>query len=149
MYAVSTNDLYVGAGSTKYRKRYKRCSKDSDSDSEPEGHGNQVLNEIKSLRREVQDVLALSKTSKVPPGLKIMLTNTFKCSICHGVIRPPVAYARCCQSILGCESCSDTWYSGEDRRKRSCPLCRRERAFSDTGRVHALDEFLDCVEVFF
>ena len=38
------------------------------------------------------------------------------------------------------------WFVGEDGRSRSCPLCRSERAYSETCRLHGLDEFLTAIQ---
>lgn len=87
--------------------------------------------------------MKLTNDSKLPPGLKVLLMDTFKCSICHDLITPPVAYSRCCQSIVGCETCIDAWYSGEDGRLKSCPLCRRERSSGETARLNGISDFLE------
>ena len=98
---------------------------------------------VKGIRHDLNAVLALSKDTKLPPGLYAKLKDTFKCHICHSTpISPPVIFTRCCKSILGCEGCVDRWYSGEDGRSKTCPLCRAERAFNETGRLHGLDDFL-------
>ena len=79
----------------------------------------------------------LSKGMKLPPGLHRLLHDTFKCNICQSSpIRSPVMFTCCCKSILGCERCVDSWYSGEDGRSKKCPLCRSERAFTETVRIH-------------
>ena len=45
---------------------------------------------------------------------------------------PPVIFARCCKIILGCQSCVDSWYRGEDVQERKhsipgklCPLVKK------------------------
>ena len=85
-----------------------------------------VLNEVKELRNDVMDVMKLSKYSKLPPGLRLLLSETFKCSICQDIIHPPVAYTRCCRSIAGCEQCFDFLYGSDTGRTKCCPLCRSE-----------------------
>ena len=132
------------------RKGYRWEHEESNEDEpSPKRAINQVLTEVVQLRKEINGVMDLSKTSKLPPGLKVMLLNTFKCSICHSSINPPVAYARCCQSIVGCEHCVDRWYSGDEGRMKNCPLCRRERASSEMSRLNGLNDFLDGIKVFF
>ena len=60
---------------------------------------------------------------KLPPGLHTLLHDTLKCNICQSSpIRPPVMFTRCCKSILGCERCVDSWYSGEMDDQKSA-LC--------------------------
>ena len=100
--------------------------------------------EIRGIRKDISTVLTLSKGMKLPPGLHTLLHDTFKCNICHSSpIHPPVIFTRCCKSILGCERCVDSWYSGEDGRSKKCPLCRSERAFTETIHIHGLDDFLN------
>ena len=113
-----------------------------------EKRSKQVLNELKGLRKDVNSVLRLTKSSKLPPGLKLLLMDTFKCPICCSLIKPPVSYSRCCQSIVGCEACIDAWYSGAEGRLKSCPLCRRERAGGKTTRLNGMSDFLEQVIVF-
>ena len=56
----------------------------------------------------------------------------------------PVIFARCCKSILGCEACVDTWFGGGQGSK-TCPLCRAERAYTETCRLNELDNFLSTI----
>ncbi len=163
LYAVKQQDMYK-SGETP-RSKLKSCKRaavsgfGSDTDDEwtttdreksnPTPIVKECLSEMKLMRSEFQDFMTVTPTSKMPPGLKLIIGKTFMCHICMTVVTPPVAYTRCCQSILGCETCSDMWYSGEEGRRKHCPLCRRERAATETARLHGLNEFLDCVKVFF
>ena len=38
----------------------------------------------------------------------------------------------------------DKWFRGDDNEstRRSCPLCRGERAYADTSIIKGLDDFL-------
>ena len=123
---------------------------DSSSETEetkPPSKRSKILDDlvvsVKGIRHDLNAVLALSKDTKLPPGLYAQLKDTFKCRICHSTpMSPPIIFSRCCRSILGCDVCVDRWYAGEDGRLKTCPLCRAERAFSETGRLHGLDDFL-------
>ena len=96
------------------------------------------------MQNEMKAVFTLSKGTRLPPGLYLQLRKTFKCQICHSSpIKPPVIFTRCCKNILGCDVCVDRWYGGEDGRAKTSPLCRSERGFSEIGRLHGLDEFLE------
>ena len=57
-------------------------------------------------------------------------------------MQPPVVVAKCCKSILGCESCTNNWYSGPDAMTKTCPLCRAERGFTETMILNGLHDFL-------
>ena len=154
MYAVKQGQLLVMH--TRRRKstvakgtEYISENDSSDEEQRPKAKRCSVLEEIKGLRKDIQGVMSLTENSKLPPGLKGLLINTFKCSICHCAIKPPVSFTRCCLSIVGCEQCVDQWYGGEEGRTKSCPLCRRERACSETCRLNGLSDFLEAIQVFF
>lgn len=106
----------------------------------------EVLSEIKAVRKDLQGLFQLSKGMKLPPGLHRQLCDTFKCQICHlAPIRPPVIFTRCCKQLVGCQSCVNQWYLGEQGIGHSCPLCRCERAYAETTAVKGLDDFLTVV----
>ena len=50
--------------------------------------------------------------------------------------------SKCCKTILGCESCVNRWFSGNDALTKDCPLCRSERGYTETMLVRGLDGFL-------
>ena len=116
-----------------------------------------LLNRIRILwekfllsRHDIRQILKLTKGMKLPPGLYIQLKETFKCHICQASpITPPVIYTSCCKNLLGCESCVDKWYSGNEGRARNCPLCRYERGLPETSRLNGLDDFLHSISSLF
>ena len=55
---------------------------------------------------------------------------------------PPVIFARCCKSLIGCSACADAWYGGEEGMVRTCPKCRSERAFADTMVFRGMDDLI-------
>ena len=57
-------------------------------------------------------------------------------------MKPPIIFARCCKSVIGCQSCVDTWYRGEERQQCTCPNCREARAYVETCKINGLDDFL-------
>ncbi len=107
---------------------------------------NCILSELSSLRESVEKVFSLTPNMKIPVGLQTILYETFKCAICQSTpIQPPIIFAKCCKSILGCERCVDTWYEGSSGQSRSCPKCRAERAFVETCRLNGMDDFLKTI----
>ncbi len=128
-------------------KRKVPCESYSDDERCPKQPNLQcILNEVKGLRSDIARVMKLTKDSKLPPRLKVLLGDTFKCTICQDVINPPVVYSRCCKSMIGCEGCVDMWYGGEDGRTKHCPLCRDDRAATETSRLNGLNDFLNGVQ---
>ena len=68
------------------------------------------------------------------------------CGICHSMpIRLPVIVTKCCKTILCCEQCVNSWYSGPEMLYKICPLCRAERSCNETMVLRWLDDFLTLV----
>lgn len=102
-----------------------------------------ILNDVCEIKDTLADMMSLGESCKVPLGVKRLIQNAFKCSICHCVpIRPPVIITKCCKTILGCETCVNTWFSGQDALVKTCPSCRAERGYNETMLLRGLDEFL-------
>ena len=151
IYAVQATEL-TPKGKGVRRKSVVISSEDSENDLEETpaqkkikkevSNTNVVIEEIRQVRSEVQSVLKITKNLKYPPGLYLIFNNTFSCKICLGIMNPPIIFARCCKNILGCERCVDNLYGGENGAMKRCPLCRSERAFSETCRINGLDDFL-------
>ena len=102
-----------------------------------------IQDDIKEIKMELSKVFLLTITMQVPIGLRRLLCDTFRCGICHSTpIKPPIIFARCCKSIIGCQSRVDTWYRGDKGQQRTCPNCRKARAFVDTCKINGLEDFL-------
>lgn len=67
--------------------------------------------DIKKINENLDCIFKLSKDMKMPPALHKLITDTFRCHICHGVPTPPPIYGKCCKQILGCQECIDKWYT--------------------------------------
>ena len=121
-------------------KKRARVESESDSDPEPplqkKRHGPsyflqmkeiedqvcQVAVSVVEMKKSVEDLLTFSSGGKVPIWFQRLLRDTFKCKICLSVpIKPPVIMMKCCKTILGCETCSNKWYSGEEALTKTCP----------------------------
>ena len=106
-----------------------------------------IKDDIHALRQDMQCLFQIDKRMKIPAALHHKLSVAFKCSICQlSPIIPPVIFARCCKSIVGCQVCVDTWYRGEDGISKKCPLCGVDRALPETMRLHGLDDFLQSIQ---
>ena len=102
-----------------------------------------IQDDIKEIKVELSKVFLLTSTMQVPIGLRRLLYDTFRCGICRSTpMKPPIIFARCCKSILGCQSCVDTWYRGDEGQQRTCPNCREARAYVDTCKINGLEDFL-------
>ena len=106
-----------------------------------------IREDISAIRHDIQYLHHIDKRMKIPTALHRKLSDAFKCNICqHSPITPPVIFARCCKSIIGCQSCVDTWYRGDSGISKKCPLCGTERALPETMRLHGLDDFLQGIQ---
>ncbi len=102
-----------------------------------------LRDDIVSVKCVMQDVLCLSSSSNIPLGLQRLIRDSFQCKICLAApITPPVMLSKCCKTIIGCESCVNQWYSGDDALTKMCPNCRVERGYSETMLLRGLDAFL-------
>ena len=102
-----------------------------------------IQDDIREVKGELSKVFLLTSTMQVPIALRRLLYDTFRCSICRATpMKPPIIFARCCKTILGCQVCVDTWYRGDEGQQRTCPNCRETRAYVDTCKVNGLDDFL-------
>ena len=145
---------------SKSKKRAHHIVIDSDSDSEADflprkkntcavacAEVNSLKNEVMVMKDQMHQLFQIDRRMKIPVALQTILQDTFKCHICQTTpICPPVIFARCCKSIIGCEVCINTWYRGEDGISRNCPRCRTERALPETMRLLGLDEFLKAIK---
>lgn len=153
VFAVTAGDLRPTKGKRKRPAPYVISDSDSsEAEFQPQrskgapatsAEVTQVAREIKDVRKEIQSFFQITTSMRVPPGLHKLLQEAFQCHICHASpIVPPVIFARCCRKILGCQVCTDTWYRQDDDMARTCPMCRAERAYSDTTTLRGLDDLL-------
>ena len=99
------------------------------------------------MKESVFKIFKLTNNMTIPLGLRRLFYDTFKCSICQSTpMIPPVIFAKCCKSVLGCQQCMDTWYRGEQGQTRTCPKCRSDRGYVETCKLNGLDDFLTGIE---
>ena len=105
-----------------------------------------ISSDLRRVQNSVDKIFTLTAGMSVPIGLRSVLYDTFKCSICRSTpMIPPRIFAKCCKSILGCQQCVDTWYRGEQGQARTCPRCRSDRAYVETCKLNGLDDFLTAI----
>lgn len=138
---------------SKAKANYTSCydiSDDSDEDFTPKKstgvyHGdiqmvNSQISEVKSM---VCDILKVNQSLPLPLGVVKLLRDAFKCKICHATpMTPPVIATKCCNSLLGCEECVNTWYDGADGLSKKCPHCNEPRGYASMFQFKGIDEFL-------
>lgn len=108
-----------------------------------------IVSDITDIKEKMKALTEVSTATPVPLSLLSLLRTTFKCHICQDIISPPVTYASCCQSIIGCESCVDDWFkrNGEGSiLTEKCPHCQSPRGFANSQRMKGLDDFLTAIK---
>ena len=115
--------------------------------SSPAAATSEIKEELGAIRQDLRCLFEIDSRMKVPVALYRQLCGTFKCVVCHSApIEPPVIFGRCCKAILGCQSCIDTWFQGEEGMTKQCPRCGSERALPETMHIHGLDDFLRAIK---
>ena len=132
----SSNNVIISDSEDDFEPRKKRARKDD----KPLQIIQQDISEIKE---QITDFMSLSTDLKIPLALRRIVRDTFKCRICHRVpIKPPLIITKCCKTILGCEVCVNSWFSGTDALTKNCPTCRTDRGYNETMLLRGLDDFL-------
>lgn len=132
-------------------------SNDEDYEPGPVGKRREVTNssnrsDIQIIKEDIEELKSRTTdtATNLPLGLQSEIRGSFKCTICHVLpIKPPVILAKCCKSIIGCEQCINQWYGGPDGLMKTCPLCRTERAFTETMRLNGLEGFISSLASIF
>ena len=134
--------------STKKEKKRSHEVDEGSSEVEPVSKrscDDNMLNKLQEIQAQIQSVLEVKGSTKLPIGLLISLKDTFKCNLCLSTIKPPLITTRCCKSILGCDSCVTKLYSGIGGSSKACPLCRADRGFTETMCLKGMDDFLKTI----
>ena len=149
IYAIPKSDL---AQDQKLKSR-KSTEHDDDDFELPSSSRRSITNTLDEMKDDLTEIVAavhdlkeLDKHSPIPIALQRLISDAFKCKIClkTPLTGPPIL-SRCCKVILGCETCVNQWYSGEDALTKSCPLCRAQRGYTETMMLRGLNEFLSGV----
>ena len=153
-YAVPEVDVSHAGGSGS-RKR-KRSIENEDVDEKLDGIIEEldgVSGTLQGVKGKIDEIFKLTKDTKVPLALKQLLSDSFSCKICHAApMKPPIIFALCCKSIIGCQKCVDVWYSSEEKEamlSKSCPACRGDRGYSQTVRLLGFDDLLEGIQPMF
>ena len=103
----------------------------------------ELADDVALLTRKIDRIFELTKDTPIPLSLRGLLTDSLKCKICHlSPMKPPIIMAKCCRSIIGCDTCVNRWYEGEDALTKLCPCCKAERGYAETLRLHGFDDLL-------
>ena len=91
----------------------------------------------------LKGLIEVNKFLSLPPSVVKLVCDAFKCKVClKAPINPPVIATRCCNVLLGCSHCINTWYSGDEALNKTCPNCREPRGYPQTFQFKGIDDFL-------
>ena len=139
----------IDGGSSKAKRQRVSSSFESENDltadvaSIKSGLHN-AMEEIKAARAEVKDIIKIKNADNIPIPLQEALIECLKCKICMEIAKLPVIFGKCCQQLLGCQGCIDTWF-GENSFAKKYINCRAERAVTQTCLLWGMDSLLTLV----
>ena len=117
------------------------------STTHSDGQLESLKTEVKEMWQDIRALFEINKWMKVPVELRRIPLDTFRCHICQASpIAPPIIFAWCYKSIIGCEPCVEAWYGGHRGQMCNCPKCRSERDYADTCRLLGMDDFLEAIK---
>ena len=93
----------------------------------------------KCEREEGSSDIILDKLNSIDNKLGFVkeLQTSFQCVICRGILRQPIV-ASCCQRIIGCDQCVNSWLQESTR----CPHCSSETSSIQKFRLRGLEDTL-------
>ena len=103
-----------------------------------------LIKEVSDMRGEIEKFRNLAFRHKFSVAFLLELESSFSCIICKQIParKPLVACTECC-SVIGCQVCTNHWYSGLQGLTKKCPKCRCERGLSKTIVLKGFDTLLD------
>ena len=109
-----------------------------------------IFKQLESIQMGLENLYEVNKCSPIPVGITKALAEVLKCKICHCIpMKPPLIYAKCCKSIVGCEMCINKWYEGDEALTKPCPLWAQARGYNETQRIRGFDNLSTTVESLF
>ena len=137
-YTIDTSDDESDVGGSSMSGSTRNKKPKLDKMVEAIGH------DVSAIRETMADMITIGNCN-LP--LKRVVHDTFKCYICHSVpVKPPIIITKCCENMLGCQECVNTWYAGPDATVKTCPICRIERGWDQTMVLRGLTEFLESIK---
>ena len=101
------------------KKKRKSCSSTLQSDSAfIEEAVETLVEEVREVKEEIGKIRELAFRHKFSLSFIQSFEEAFRCSICHATpAKLPLIACQACSIILGCESCTNTWYgNGFDKK---------------------------------
>ena len=105
-----------------------------------------LVEEVREVKEEIGKIRELAFRHKFSLSFIQSLEEAFRCSICHVTpAKLPLIACQACSTLLGCESCTNTWYgNGFDKK---CPKCNTPRGLSKTFILKGFDNLVHQLEL--
>jgi hypothetical protein len=103
-----------------------------------------LISEVSDVKSEITKLHKLAFRHHFSISFLYALDNAFTCSICKRVPpKKPLIGCRDCNTLIGCQRCTNRWYGGSAGLDKTCPKCRCERGLSKTFVMRGFDELID------
>ena len=104
------------------------------------------MEEVREIKEEIGKTRELAFRQKFSLSFIQSFEEAFRCSICN--VTPanlPLIACQACSTLLGWESCTNTWYGkGSDKK---CPKCNTPRGLSKTFILKGFDNLVHLLEL--
>jgi len=127
------------------RAKRKRISNVND-DIGLEDNIQNLVEEVQEIKNEISKFRELAFRHKFSLSFIQAYEEAFSCSICKICpVEPPIIACQACSSIVGCETCTNTWYqNGFDKK---CPKCNSVRGLSKTFVLKGFNDLVSQIKV--
>ena len=100
----------------------------------------------RKVKEEIGKIRELAFRHKFSLSFIQSFEKAFRCSICHVTsAKLPLIACQACSTLLGCESCTNTWYgNGFDKK---CSKCNTPRGLSKTFMQNGFDNLIHQLEL--
>ena len=129
------------------KKKRKRCSSTLQSDSAfIEEAVESLVEEVREVKEEIGKIRELAFRHRFSLSFIQSFEEAFRRSICHVTpAKLPLLACQACSTLLGCKSCTNTWY--ENGFDQKCPKCNTSRELSKTFIPKGFDNLVHQLEL--
>ena len=100
-----------------------------------------LVEEVSEVREDIGKIRELAFRHKFFLSFIQSFEEAFRCSICHVTpAKLPLIACQACSTLVGCESCANTWYGNGFNKK--CPKCNTPRGLSKTFILKGFDNLV-------
>ena len=129
------------------KKKRKSCTSTLQSDSAfIEEAVESLEEEVREVKENIGKIRELAFRHKFSLSFIQLFEEAFRCSICDVTpTKLPLLACQACSTLLGCESCTNTWYG--NRFNKKCPKCNTPRRLSKTFILKGFDNLIHQLEL--